>query len=79
MAMFGFVSVSSNKSTLLGAFEMNRLFLGAFGGLPGVTLKIGSRNHGRRVHLTEDEARKLAYRLMALASGGETQGMEMFP
>lgn len=58
---------------------MNSLFLYAGCGVPGVTLKIGSRSHGRRVHLTDDEAAKLGHRLMALAAGGETRGGEKYP
>lgn len=43
-----------------------------------VMLAIGSRNRKRSITLAADDALKLAYRLMALAKGGETQGLERF-
>lgn len=57
----------------------NELFLYARPDGRGVSLKIGSRGHGRTVTLTDDEAVKLGHRLMALGSGGETRGFEPFP
>lgn len=57
---------------------MNDLFLYSRCGDDSVVLGIGTRSSKRRVALTADEARKLAYRLMSLAAGGETQGMERF-
>lgn len=39
---------------------------------------IGSRKRRQRVWLTDADVMKLAYRLMSLGSGGETQGIEQF-
>lgn len=57
---------------------MNQLFLFArfFRGEHLITLAIGSKNHSRKIHLSPDEALKLAYRLMSAANGGETQGFK---
>lgn len=57
---------------------MNGLYLYRHAVMTGVTLKIGSKGNGRWVSLSDDEALKLAYRLMSLAKGGETQGAETF-
>lgn len=43
-----------------------------------VTLGIGSHGSKRTVTLSGDDALKLAYRLMSLARGGQTQGFERF-
>ncbi len=58
---------------------MNGLFLyKCQSGLPGIMLKVGSRDRGRRMYLSDDEALQLAYRLMSLARGGATSGVEEF-
>lgn len=44
--------------------------------LDTVMIGIGTRRNKRTVTLTADEALKLAYRLMSLGKGGETQGFE---
>lgn len=58
---------------------MNDIFLHSHPTSSGIAIGIGSRSSKRIKTLTEDEALKLAYRLMALARGGETQGFERFP
>lgn len=57
---------------------MNDIFLHAHPSCSGIAIGIGSRSSKRTKTLTEDEALKLAYRLMSLARGGETQGFERF-
>jgi hypothetical protein len=57
---------------------MNRLYLFANPPREEIVLAIGGASHKRRVYLTAHEAQQLAYRLMSLAAGGETHGMERF-
>jgi hypothetical protein len=57
----------------------NDLFLHCSSAFPEtVMLAVGTRKNKRTRTLTTDGALKLAYRLMALARGGETQGFERF-
>jgi hypothetical protein len=57
----------------------NDLFLHCSAAYPDtVMLAIGTRKNKRTRTLTADGALKLAYRLMSLAKGGETQGFERF-
>jgi len=60
--------------------DMNGLFLYSnhHCAVPGVTLKIGSKDHGRRVLLSPDETYRLACKLMSYARGGETETVERF-
>lgn len=59
---------------------MNRLFLHCSHTCgDDIMIGIGSRGHKRKVTLMPEEALKLAYRLMSLARGGETQGFEELP
>jgi hypothetical protein len=57
----------------------NDLFLHCSSAFPEtIMLAVGTRKNKRTRTLTTDGALKLAYRLMALARGGETQGFERF-
>ena len=56
----------------------NEIFITKTGGTDILVLAVGSYGRKRRAYLTDDEALRLAYRLMALAKGGETQGIEHF-
>lgn len=56
----------------------NRLYLTKAACSNIICIGIGT-NKRRRVWLSDDDALKLAYRLMSLGSGGETRGAEEFP
>lgn len=56
----------------------NDLFLLRWASFDGIILGIGTRRSRRKISLSDDEALKLAYRLMSLAKGGETHGFEKF-
>lgn len=57
---------------------MNKLFLYNRPQLELIWIGVGDKRSKRKVQLTNDEALKLAYKLMSLAGGGETFGMEEF-
>lgn len=72
-------TIKPEKSPL-PALPDNSLFLHCTHAFPdSVMLGVGSRKSKRIVTLSADDALKLAYRLMSLARGGETQGFEKFP
>lgn len=52
---------------------MNRLFLYSFP-TGEISVVIGSRTSARRVYLTPEQADQLAFKLMSLAKGGDTNG-----
>jgi hypothetical protein len=56
----------------------NRIFLFKRSSTDTLIIGIGTCASARRVMLTDDEALELAYKLMALGSGGETRGFEKF-
>jgi hypothetical protein len=55
---------------------MNEIFLyaGDVDGNQHISIGVGSRGHQRRRQLTENEALKLAHKLMFYARGGSTNG-----
>lgn len=57
---------------------MNELFIYSGASDDCITLGIGSRSSKRVKTLSNNDALRLAYRLMSLASGGETRGFEQF-
>lgn len=55
---------------------MNRVYLFKSPSTDTVCIGIGTGDNKRKVWMSDEEALKLAYRLMSLGKGGATHGME---